>query len=228
MKNTPYVCSFQNPHVNSPKFWLKWLGWLLAAALFAYWVFDGQDTPRQLGVIYIYVAVSIIACLYFAYLAMPYSITFYPVEQRYEYLVGIKPLAYRKSGYFCELDSVIVNQTTMYMRARRNEPNDTWWTTYQICAVWATENRRVALDVADDIMEAEYRAKDLAEQTGVPYGGIYDGWNKMWIVGPMHKKIGNETRAADDAEKIADHLSAQHAPPALGDDKGFNESGMWK
>jgi len=116
----------------------------------------------------------------------------------------------------------------MYMRGRRNEPTDTWWTTYQICIVWATENRRVALALATDIMEGEYRAKELAEQTSVPYGGIYDGWNKMWIVGPMHKKIGNEARAADEAEKIADQLSASHAPPALGDDKGFNESGMWK
>jgi len=175
--------------------------------------------------LWFYGAISIAGSAYCIYAALPYSITFYPLEQRYEYTIGIRPLAWRKSGYYCELDSIFVNQSTTHEVSR---DSDRWYTTYEICVMWATENRHVAIALANDITQAKHRAEELAEQASVPYGGIYDVWNKMWLVGPMHKKIGNEIRAADEAEKIADQLSAEHAPPAVGDETGFNESGMWK
>ena len=47
-------------------------------------------------------------------------------------------------------------------------------------------------------------ADRLAKQTGIPYGGIYDSWNKIWLEGPFRTVMSDGSDIAADVEKAAE------------------------
>ena len=99
------------------------------------------------------------------------------------------------------------------------------------------KRRHVAIAIAGDVTQAVYLAKEIAHSINVPYGGIYDKMNKMWIEGPFHKLISNDSKLADAVDMAEGQVLPTHKPnppvisgdnlPALGDEVGLNESDMW-
>ncbi|HEY3333388.1 MAG TPA: hypothetical protein VGK19_25375 [Capsulimonadaceae bacterium] len=189
---------YLNPYLKSPPFLVGAAASVVAGAFFA-----DLASGDSSGGLWLLAAVPLVSCLYCAYLGFPYSLRLNRAEQSYEYVVGIAPIAWRKRGHYCDFDTVFVNQSTSYSRDD-DSGTGTWSTRYKVCVSWSTESRTVTLALGGDIMQSQLAAKEIAKQTGIPYGGIYDSWNKIWLEGPFRTVMSDGSDIAADVEKAAE------------------------
>ena len=120
--------------------------------------------------------------------------------------------------------------------------------TYGVNLMWANQRRRITLANRADIGSAQVMAEEIVGETGLPYGGVYDSANRIWLEGPFHRAGGAPDEIPPDIvatpgferplefddpvpgpQGPPPHSAPPHpaapvheAPPALGDDAGMN------
>ena len=61
---------------------------------------DDHNTANERSVYRVAAALTSTMCLFAGFFVIPYSIKFYPEEQRFVYSIGFGLLAYRRTGFY--------------------------------------------------------------------------------------------------------------------------------
>ena len=223
MTNIPTRHTYHSPVLS----WVSNALWAVLAFFLAHWLYvgSGGGLSAHSSILNLLGSIALAAAgAYCLYAAIPYSMRFDPVAKTYEYRWGVGPISRRRSGVYADLDSIVVNESTSSFRLNyRAGGPDRWRTSDTVDVIWLTEHRRVPLASLGDVEQAKLAAEEIAKATGLPYGGTYDFWNKMWIEGPFHKQIthtGDEgephaVESIDDDEQVVQHTASQLPHPPL-------------